>query len=81
MENLRNRIDVRQVNNKKGYSKWTLKPSFITKKIFNHYLLAIHKIKTTLTLIKLAHGGMCTLELSKVPMYELPQVPLWLYKK
>ena len=35
-----------------------------------HDLVAIHKIKTTLTLIKPTCVRICILELSKVPMYE-----------
>ena len=32
-------------------------------------MVAIHKIKTTLTFNKLAYVEMCILELSKIPMY------------
>ena len=58
------------VNNKKDYLNWTSKTSYTTKKIFDNDLVAIHKIKTTLTLISVAYVGMYILELSKVPMYE-----------
>ena len=34
MENLRNRIDVKLVNNKKDYLKFTSKPSYMSHKIF-----------------------------------------------
>ena len=34
MENLRNRIDVKLVSNKKDYLKWTSKPSYMSYKIF-----------------------------------------------
>ena len=70
MENLRNRIDVKLVSNKKDYLKWTSKPSYISHKIFDNYLVAIRKNKVTLTLNKPAYIGMCTLELSKILMYE-----------
>ena len=50
--------------------KWTSKLSLVTQKIFVSDLVAIHKIKTTLTLNKPAYVGMCIFELSKVPMYE-----------
>ena len=30
LENLRNRIDVRLLNNKKTYLKWTLKPNYMS---------------------------------------------------
>ena len=37
-------------NNEKDYLKWTSKPSFITKEIFENDLVAIYNIKTFLTL-------------------------------
>ena len=36
MENLRNRIDVKLVNNKKDYLKFTSKPSYMSHKIFDN---------------------------------------------
>ena len=70
MENVRNRVGMRQVNNAKYCLKWISKPNFITQKIFDSNLVAIHKIKTNLQFNKPAYVGMCILELSKVPMYE-----------
>ena len=70
MNNLRNRIDVRLVSNKKDYSKWTSKPSYMSHKIFDNVLLAIPRCKVTLTLNKPVYVGMCILNLSKVLMYE-----------
>ena len=70
MEKLRNRVDVRLVNNKKDYLKWISTPSYLRQKIFDNNLVVIHKIKTTLTLKKPANIRICVLELSKVPMYE-----------
>ena len=70
MENLRNRIDVKVVSNKKDYLKWTFKPSYMSHKIFDNDLVAIRKNKVTLTLNKPTYIGMCILELSKVVMYE-----------
>ena len=67
MENLRNRIDVRLVNNEKYYLKWTSKLSYMSHKIFANDLVAICKSKVTLILTKL-HVRMCILELSKVLM-------------
>ena len=52
MENVRNRIDVKLVSNKKDYLKWTSKPSYMSHKIFVNDLVAIHKSKVTLTLNK-----------------------------
>ena len=70
MENLRNKIDVKLVSNKKAYLKWTSKPSYILHKILENNLVAIRKKKVTLTLNNAAYIGMCILELSKVLMYE-----------
>ena len=39
-------------------------------KILGNVLVAIHKIKTTWTLEKVAYFGICTIKLSKIPMYE-----------
>ena len=52
MENLRNRIDVKLVSNKKDYSKWPSKPSYVSHKKFHNDLVAIRKNKVTLTLNK-----------------------------
>ena len=69
MENLRNRIDLRLVNNEKYYLKWALKPSYLSHKMFDHDLVAARKSKVTLTLNKPAYIGLCILDLSKVLMY------------
>ena len=70
MENLRNRIDVRLVSNKKDYTKWTSKPSYMSRKTFDNDLVAIYKNKVTLMLNNPAYTEMFTLELSKVLMYQ-----------
>ena len=70
MENLRNRIEVKLVNNEKHYLKCTSKPSYMSHKIFDNNLVAIQKTKVSLKLNKPAYTGMCILELSKVLMYE-----------
>ena len=70
-ENLRNRIDVKLVSNKKDYLKWTSKRSYMSHKIFENDLVVMRKSKVTLMLKKPAYIGMCILELSKVLMYEL----------
>ena len=69
-ENLRNRIDVKLVSNKKDYLMRTFKPSYMLHKIFENDLVAICKNIITLTLNKPAYIGICVLELSKVLMYE-----------
>ena len=52
MENLRKRIDVKLVRNKKDYLKSTSKPSYMLHKIFDNDLVAIRKNKVTITLNK-----------------------------
>ena len=69
VENLRNRINVKLVNNEKGYLKCTSKPSYISRKIFDYYLVAVCKRKVALKLSRPAYIGICISELSKVLMY------------
>ena len=68
MENLRNRINVKLVGYKKDYLKWASKRSYISHKKFDNDLVAIRKIKVTLTLNRPTYIGICILELSKVLM-------------
>ena len=69
MEILRNRIDVKFLNNK--YLKCTSKASYILDKIFGNNLFAKRKRKVALKLNKPPYIGMSILEFSKVLMYEL----------
>ena len=68
MENVRYRIKVKLVSNKKIYLEWTSKPSYIPHEIFDNDLVAIRRNKVTLTLNKPAYIGMYLLELNKVLM-------------
>ena len=61
MENVRNKIDVKLVSNKKDYLKWASKPSYMSHKIFDNYLVVILKNKVILKLNKPAYIGMCIL--------------------
>ena len=70
MENLRKRVDVRLVTNEKKLDKLTSKPTYVSSKIFNENLVAVHKIKETLTLNRPAYVGMCILDISKTLMYD-----------
>ena len=70
MENLRKKVDVRPVTNEKKLDKLTSKPTYVSSKIFNENLMAVHKIKETLTLNRPAYVGMCILDLSKTLMYD-----------
>ena len=65
MENLRNRINVKLVNSKKDYLKYTSKPSYLSQKIFDINLVAIRKSKAALEVNKPAYILMCIFELSK----------------
>ena len=58
MKNLRNRIDVKLVNNEKDYLQCTSKPSYMSRKIIDNNLLAICKSKLALKLTKPAYTGM-----------------------
>ena len=70
MENLHKRVDIRLVTDEKKLDKLTAKPTYVSSKIFNENLMAVHKVKETLTLNRLAYVGMCILDLSKMLMYD-----------
>ena len=70
MENLHKRVDVRLVTDEKKLDKLTSKPTYVSSKIFNGNLMAVHKIKEALTLNRPANVGMCILDLSKTLMYD-----------
>ena len=70
MENLRKRQDIKLVTDEENLLRWASKPSFISCKIFNEDLVAVHKTKATLTLNRPAYVGMCILDLSKTLMYD-----------
>ena len=70
MENLCKQADVRLVTNEKKLDKLTSKPTYVSSKIFNKNLMAVHKVKETLTLNRPAYVGMCILDLSKMLMYD-----------
>ena len=70
MENLRKRVDVRLVTDEKKLLKLASKPTYVSSKIFNENLVAVHKIKEALTLNRPAYVGMCILDLSKTLMYD-----------
>ena len=70
MENLQKRINVRLVNNKKDFLKYTSKSTYITYKIFDKNYAAIHEIKPVLTLSKPIYVGFTVLKLSKWLIYD-----------
>ena len=61
--------NVRLVNNKKDFLKFTSRPTHSTHKIFAKNYVAIHKIKPALTLNKPIYAGFTVLESSKWLMY------------
>ena len=69
MENIRKRVDVRLITDEKKLLKMVSKPTYVSSKIFNENLIAVHKIKEMLTLNRPAYVGMCILDLSKTLMY------------
>ena len=71
MKNLHKRVDVRLVTNDKKLLKLTSKPTYVyvSSKIFNENLVAVHKIKEAITLNRPAYVGMCILDLSKMLIY------------
>ena len=70
MENIRKRVDVRLVTDENKLLKMAVKLTYVSSKIFNENLVAVHKIKETLTLDRPAYLGMCILDLSKTLMYD-----------
>ena len=69
MENIRKRVNVKLITDKKQLLKWASKPTFVSNKIFNENLVAVHKIKEQIKLNKPAYVGMCILDISKTLMY------------
>ena len=63
-------MDVRLITDEKKLIKWVSKPTYVSSKIFNKNLVAVHKVKEVLTLNRPAYVGMCILELSKTLMYD-----------
>ena len=70
MENIRNRVDIKLVNDKKQAEKLSAKPNFDNCSIFCEELVAIHMKKTSLVFDKPVYLGMCILYLSETLMYD-----------
>ena len=70
IENIRKRINVKLINDSKEYLKCVSKPNFISQKVFDKTFIAVHQIKSMLTLNKPINVGFCILELSKLLMYK-----------
>ena len=65
MENIRNRVNIKLVTDKKNAEKLAAKPNFKHCNIFDEDLIAIHMKKTSLTMNKPVYLGMNILDLSK----------------
>ena len=71
MENIRNRVDIKLMNDKKQAEKLSAKPNFNHCNIFSEDLVAIQKLKKTkLVFNKPVYLGMCVLDFSKTLMYD-----------
>ena len=70
MENIRKTINVKLINDQKTCLKCVNKPNFVSQKIFDKNFVAIHCVKTVLTLNKPIYAGFCILELSKLLKYQ-----------
>ena len=70
MENVRKRVNVKFINNKKRYLKVVSRHSFVSQKTLDKNLVAVHKIKPVLLLNKPIYVGFSILELSKMIMYD-----------
>ena len=65
MENIRNRVNIRLVNNQKCLKKCVAKPNFDHCAVFDEDLVAVHMKKTELVFNKPVYLGMSNLDLSK----------------
>ena len=58
------------MTDEKKLDKLTVKPTYVSSKIFNENLMAVHKVTETLILNRPAYVGMCILDLSKTLVYD-----------
>ena len=70
MENIRNRVNIKLVNNRDKAKKLAAKPNFKHFNILFEELIAVHMKKTSLIFNKPVFLGMCILDLSKTIMYD-----------
>ena len=70
MENVRNRVNVKLVTDKKSLNKLVKKSNYKRISEFNENLVAVHMEKTTVKLNKPIYLGMSILDISKTLMYE-----------
>ena len=70
IENLRKRMNVKLISDKKTYLRCVNKLNFVSQKIFDKNFVAVHCSKRVLTLNKPVYVGFCILELSKLLIYQ-----------
>jgi hypothetical protein len=70
MEQMRNRINVRLISDKKKAMKAISKPTFLNSEIINEDLLMVRASRMKLTLNKPIYISFAILELSKLIMYQ-----------
>ena len=70
LENIRNRVNVKLVNNIEKARKLIAKPNYKSCKIFSENLISVHMKKTSLLMNKPVYLGACILDLSKTIMYD-----------
>ena len=70
MENIRNRVDIRLVNDRRKAEKLSAKPNFKHLTIFDENLVAVHMKRTKIKFNKPVYCGMAILDLSKTLIYD-----------
>ena len=70
MENIRNRVDIRLVNEEKQAEKLASKPTYEGKTIFGESLAAVHMKRVKIKFDKPIYVEFCILDLSKTLMYD-----------
>ena len=70
MEALKKTVNIRLFNNAKDYKIYVSEPSFVSQKTFGRNFVAIHEIKSVLTLEKPIYVGFSILDLNKLLMWE-----------
>ena len=70
MENIRKRTNIKLINGQIRYLRCVNKPNCISQKIFDKNFVAVHCVKTVLTLNKPIYVEFSILELSTLLMYK-----------
>ena len=70
MEKIRNRVDIRLVNEEKQAKKFASKPTYEGRTILSESLAAVHMKRVKIKFEKPIYAGLCILDLSKMLMYD-----------